>query len=287
MVAGGDSLKVAARLVTDSAEAFDGAGQPDVCSGLEGTEKRICDDFKTLDSWWWPSEKEWSKAAFDLVKPETFKHISSNYTRFAHNVEQLRIATFNAWDGDFTIAGNTVLQIMHMKYDGCMRAGDCEDPTAVKEKTLAVPAAPGNLEAKSVDDKSIELTWDGAAAGDNVLSYKIFRDNKEIASIGATTDLYTVYTDSDLKPGTIYFYTVSAVNAAGTESAKSNSVQVTTPSAPVAKVAAKPRAAAKPLPRLAAPAPAPAAAAAVEAAPAPAEPSAPPKKKRELPIIFE
>jgi len=80
------------------------------------------------------------------------------------------------------------------------------------------PTAPANLKASgSIITPKISLKWLFSTDNREVTGYKIFRDGIEIA----TTD-QAYYNDIDVSYHITYTYTVSAYDAAGNESAKSN-----------------------------------------------------------------
>ena len=60
------------------------------------------------------------------------------------------------------------------------------------------------------------LNWKGATDNVGVVKYYVYRNNVRIA-----TTTYLTYTDSNISKGVSYTYQVSAVDAAGNESAKS------------------------------------------------------------------
>jgi fibronectin type 3 domain-containing protein len=77
---------------------------------------------------------------------------------------------------------------------------------------------------------SLAVSWDGA---DGAASYKVYRSSAEdgvYTQAGASET--TTYTDTGLVMGTVYYYRVSAVNAAG-EGEKSASAHAAAPSIPV------------------------------------------------------
>ncbi|MEV8515439.1 discoidin domain-containing protein [Dactylosporangium sp. NPDC051484] len=90
-----------------------------------------------------------------------------------------------------------------------------------------VPAAPEELELHAGADSSITIEW---PAVPGATSYRVYRGTASGAEgttpIATTTD--TEYTDSGLSPTPIYFYQVTAVNAAG-ESARSGEDASKTP----------------------------------------------------------
>jgi titin len=106
------------------------------------------------------------------------------------------------------------------------------------------PSAPQSLAAKA-GDGSVSLTWTPPASngGAAVSGYNIYRstspggEGSTPVKTGVTT---TSFTDTSLTNGTTYYYTVAAVNAAGT-SPQSNEAsatpRATVPSAPTGLVA--------------------------------------------------
>jgi chitodextrinase len=84
------------------------------------------------------------------------------------------------------------------------------------------PATPAGLAVTGTTASSVSLSW-GAASGAS--GYHVYRNGSRLT----TTALGgTGYTDSGLTAGTSYAYAVSAVNSAGTESARSATVSATT-----------------------------------------------------------
>jgi len=91
----------------------------------------------------------------------------------------------------------------------------------------SVPATPTEVELHANSDSSITISWQAAAGA---TSYRIYRGTKPggegktaIAETGATT-----YQDSNLSSTPIYFYQLTAVNAAG-ESARTDEDASKTP----------------------------------------------------------
>lgn len=89
----------------------------------------------------------------------------------------------------------------------------------------AAPTAPTGLTATAASSSQVSLTW--AASSDNVgvEGYDVFRDGTKV---GSTTTNTTSYTDSGLKAGTTYGYTVAARDTAGNRSAGSAVAYATT-----------------------------------------------------------
>ncbi len=86
------------------------------------------------------------------------------------------------------------------------------------------PSAPANLTAASNLPTEIGLSWSASTDNVGVTGYKIYRDGSYLSSSAVTS-----YTDAGLTPSTKYSYSVSAYDAAGNESVKSNTAEATTP----------------------------------------------------------
>jgi fibronectin type 3 domain-containing protein len=99
--------------------------------------------------------------------------------------------------------------------------------SAAPASAADIPAAPEELELHAGADSSITIEW---PAVPGATSYRIYRgtaSGAEGTTPIATTD-DTEYTDTGLSPTPIYFYQVTAVNAAG-ESARSDEDASKTP----------------------------------------------------------
>jgi hypothetical protein len=85
------------------------------------------------------------------------------------------------------------------------------------------PSIPQNLTASAVSSSRINLSWSASSDNVGVSGYRIYREGVNIAT---TTGLN--YSDIGLSASTTYNYTVSAYDAAGNESGRSNQVSATT-----------------------------------------------------------
>jgi chitodextrinase len=88
------------------------------------------------------------------------------------------------------------------------------------------PTVPGSLTATSTTSTSVSLSWTASTDNVGVTGYKIYRNSSTTALATVTT---TSYTNSGLTGSTAYTYQVSAIDAAGNESAKSSVISTTTP----------------------------------------------------------
>jgi hypothetical protein len=101
----------------------------------------------------------------------------------------------------------------------------------VPDPTPTAPAAPSNLSASALSTTQIRFQWT-----DNSSDETGFRILRKIGPSGAYTTINlaansTSYTDSNLTPGTQYFYKTHAFNAVGS-SASTAEISVTTQSTP-------------------------------------------------------
>jgi hypothetical protein len=85
------------------------------------------------------------------------------------------------------------------------------------------PTVPASVVATGSSSSQIDLSWTASTDNVGVVGYRIYRGGALL-----TTANVTSYSDTGLSPSTTYSYQVSAVDAAGNESAKSNSVSATT-----------------------------------------------------------
>ncbi|MDF2460794.1 MAG: glycoside hydrolase family 48 [Candidatus Saccharibacteria bacterium] len=87
----------------------------------------------------------------------------------------------------------------------------------------APPTAPTNLTTSNLTGTAATLSWSGSTDNVGVTGYRVYRNN-----VLRTTQTGLTYTDTGLTMSTTYSYTVSAIDAAGNESAKTAALSVTT-----------------------------------------------------------
>lgn len=85
------------------------------------------------------------------------------------------------------------------------------------------PSAPADLKANAASPYSISLSWTASTDNVGVAHYDIYRNSSKVSSTTTTS-----FTDTALPASTSYTYQVSAVDAAGNQSALSNSASATT-----------------------------------------------------------
>jgi len=82
------------------------------------------------------------------------------------------------------------------------------------------PTAPGSLVAHAVSSSEIDLTWNASTDNVGVTGYRVYRSTGGSYSL-AGTSMATGFADLGLASSTTYTYQVTAVDAAGNESAAS------------------------------------------------------------------
>ena len=92
------------------------------------------------------------------------------------------------------------------------------------------PSAPTVLAATAPGSSRVDLAWTGSTDDTGLVGYRVYR-NGSTSPLGTSTT--TTFADTTATPNTAYTYEVTAVDAAGNESAPSNVVSVTTPSGPL------------------------------------------------------
>ncbi|WP_433360066.1 carbohydrate binding domain-containing protein [Actinoplanes sp. CA-142083] len=113
--------------------------------------------------------------------------------------------------------------------DGVVTA-DATDPCSAVPADTTAPSTPGALTA-SVDHVTVTLGWTASTDDRGVTGYQITRSGGSGGTVVLTSG-YNTYIDGSLAAKTTYTYAVRAVDAAGNQSAVSQSKSVTTGDAP-------------------------------------------------------
>jgi len=98
--------------------------------------------------------------------------------------------------------------------------------TAAPVQDTQAPTVPVNLAASVISGSQINLSWSASTDNIGIYCYHIHRNESLIDSVTGTS-----YSNTGLSSGSSYSYTVSALDAAGNESAQSNPVSATTQTA--------------------------------------------------------
>jgi glucose/arabinose dehydrogenase/PKD repeat protein len=87
------------------------------------------------------------------------------------------------------------------------------------------PNPPSSLTAQATSSSKVDLAWTAPTDNVGVTNYEIYRDGARLTTVGTATS----FSDTTVAGRTTYSYQVSALDAAGNESALSNPATVTTP----------------------------------------------------------
>jgi fibronectin type 3 domain-containing protein len=98
--------------------------------------------------------------------------------------------------------------------------------TGAPAPDTAAPTAPANVTARAIGSGEVDLQWTGSTDNVGVSGYNIYRGGSRV---GAVSGDALAYQDTSVQPSASYTYVVTAVDAAGNESAASNAVAATTP----------------------------------------------------------
>jgi hypothetical protein len=111
-------------------------------------------------------------------------------------------------------------------------AGAATGVLTVVSTSLNSPATVITLSGTGIT-AAVQLTWNPPSdTADPAVGYKIYRatgTSSTYSLLNSSIDTQTSYTDSTIKGATTYQYYVTSVDAAGIESAPSNTTSVTTP----------------------------------------------------------
>jgi hypothetical protein len=112
-------------------------------------------------------------------------------------------------------------------FDWAALPGTYNNPDGWKGVRMSVdatpPNAPTNPQLTVVSSSEIKVAWTGSGSAD-VARYRIYRGSTLVATVAGSP-----FNDTQLSPSTTYSYQISAVDAAGNESAKTTAVSATTP----------------------------------------------------------
>ncbi|MGX1931132.1 fibronectin type III domain-containing protein [Flagellimonas sp. 2504JD4-2] len=158
--------------------------------------------------------------------------------------DNVAVTGYNVYQDGTEIANNIPLTIYQATglsastaYNFVVRALDAAGNESADSNSISVttnsapdtqaPSAPTALHSSGQTDTTVDLSWNAATDNVGVTGYNVYRDGSIMASdVNATS-----YQADGLSASTAYSFTVSALDAAGNESAQSTAVPVTTDAA--------------------------------------------------------
>ena len=178
-----------------------------------------------------------------IIEPRSWNSVSGSYVIESVRVEPKGRQENLLKNGDFSAApalkykeeikdfGGTYQYKMTALYEvaGFEMESEASDVKEIVLKDTFPPEAPQNVKAQATFD-SVSLTWDHSKSTD-VEGYIVMRrarDERKFTKLTPKPIKNTVFRDKEVKPGTIYFYQVRAVDKAGNTSkdAVAESVEV-------------------------------------------------------------
>jgi fibronectin type 3 domain-containing protein len=185
------------------------------------------------------SDTSWTQAAVNWnTQP------AAAATKTSSVATAVALSTAYSWDAKPLVTGNGLVSMVVKSTSGDgARYYSKEGGTAAQAPTLTVtcgaggggttdttrPTAPASVTANAVSSTQVNLTWPAGSDNVGVTGYKVYRSPGPAAAIGSPTALS--YNDTTAAANTAYTYSVSAVDAAGNESTRTNAPPVTTPAA--------------------------------------------------------
>jgi hypothetical protein len=140
-----------------------------------------------------------------------------------------QIALNGANEVTYSSAGLTAGKKYYYRVRATNGAGDSAYSNIASATTKAAstadtqaPTAPSGLYLASKTTSSVTIKWNGSTDNVGVSFYKVYRNGKYMNGSSDTMDV-----DDSVVRGTTYSYYITAVDKAGNESAKSNSISVT------------------------------------------------------------
>lgn len=127
------------------------------------------------------------------------------------------VSSYLSFSFDHYMSPQQVNPLYYETYLGYLATGKVENVR---------PTTPSGLTSMALDSYTIRLAWDASTDNVGVAGYNILRDGRRVAS---QRDGTTAFLDVQLNPGTTYTYQVRAFDAAGNDSALSNTTTATTP----------------------------------------------------------
>ena len=136
-------------------------------------------------------------------------------TKFGLNIDDPECNRTVVWDNN-DFSGNGYGNIDDNGTNTIFRSGGDTEP----------PTTPTLLTATNVQANRVTLSWGASTDNVGVTAYDIYRNSAKIDDVNSST---TTYQDSTVSANTTYSYFVRARDAAGNQSQRSRTINVTTP----------------------------------------------------------
>lgn len=178
----------------------------------------------TLDGW---GASTTGKLYVDGVLKNTFTGTAGQYASYPFNIGSSANGAARLFSGDIDDVRIYNRALSATEVQSLYNAGTGSQPTPTPTPTpttdTTAPSTPTGLVTAVVSSAQISMSWTASTDNIGVTGYKIYRDGTLVATTNGT-----FYTDSSLSPSTSYSYTITALDAAGNESAQSSASVSTT-----------------------------------------------------------
>ncbi len=147
-----------------------------------------------------------------------FNDATPSWTQAFNGMSDASVTSFDYWNvsGD-----NSNNQIIASTYGRGVFTGSFTPNGAVVD--VDPPSAPANLIGANITQTTVDLSWDASTDNIGVTGYDVFQDNVLVTSVATTS-----YQATGLTANTNYDFRIVAKDAAGNESASSNTLNITT-----------------------------------------------------------
>ncbi len=138
-------------------------------------------------------------------------------TRFGHSLWELEVSGTPALTDSSSPSSSSNSSSSSTSSSNSSSPSETVDDTA--------PSVPANLKASHIDLGSVSLSWRAATDDVEVVSYVLYRDGAELIELLGSNQSYA---DTGLLSGTIYSYSLKAIDAAGNVSELSAALTLST-----------------------------------------------------------
>ncbi|NAS31742.1 T9SS type A sorting domain-containing protein [Flavobacteriaceae bacterium R38] len=147
-----------------------------------------------------------------------FNATNPSWTQAFNGMSDASVTSFDYWNvsGD-----NSNNQIIASTYGRGVFTGSFTPNGSVID--IDPPTAPANLVGANITQTTVDLSWDASSDNIGVTGYDVYQDNVLVTTVAATN-----YQVTGLTANTSYDFTVRAKDAAGNESADSNTLNIIT-----------------------------------------------------------
>ena len=195
----------------------------------------------------------------DTTQPTTPGNLRQNETAYNYvslswdsatddsGIKSYRLYRDDNFIANLTTTSYTDINVQeNTSYRYTVASVDTSNNESVKSATLTIniplqpvtgditpPSTPANLRESGLAFNFISLNWDSATDDTAIKGYRIYRNNTFLADVTSNS-----YIDLDVQEAKSYEYSVSAIDTADNESAKTTILNISTPKAPSNTVSA-------------------------------------------------